>query len=332
MEVVVARQTYLKIGGDVAHDDGGTVAHGFEQGYGKPFVRRGQHIAAAVVEQGMEAASLDEACEDDAILLGQFAKLDGIGVLEVGVTGYDELVAVGIDLREGLDELMKVLLRSETAHAQDVLAMLDAKVTEIAGFVDIFGSCHAIVNEVHLARDAVLSVHHVAYALADDDDTVGKDAAHGFAQTEHQFGCPSPLDAVVVLAVMGEDHLHVEHTGERNEQSGTAGMDMHNLRLELLGADNGLEGMDDGFERLLAWCIDVDEFDTLPMGKVVVAVTGTSYDGHVITLFDQTGEELFAVRLDTAHDVGDAARAGNYYAILLFLHERLGFRSPWRGS
>ena len=93
-----------------------------------------------------------------------------------------------------------------------------------------------------------------------------------------------------------------------------------------------IEGVDDGFERLLAWCIDVDELDTLPMGKVVVAVTGTSDDGHVITLFYQTGEEFFAMRLDTTHDVGDAARTGYYYAILLFLHERLGFRSPWRGS
>ena len=103
---------------------------------------------------------------------------------------------------------------------------------------------------------------------------------------------------------MGEDHLHVEHTGERGEQRRTAGMDMYDLRFQFLGADDGLEGMDDGFERLLAWCIDVDELDTLPMGKVVVAVTGTSYDGHVIALFDQTGEEFFAMRLDTTHDVG----------------------------
>jgi hypothetical protein len=34
------------------------------------------------------------------------------------------------------------------------------------------------------------------------------------------------------------------------------------------------------------------------------------------------------VRFDTSHDVGDATRAGNNYAVLLFLHERFGFRSP----
>ena len=45
----------------------------------------------------MQTATFDEAREDDTILLGQFAKLDGIGILEVGVTGNDEFVAVGID-------------------------------------------------------------------------------------------------------------------------------------------------------------------------------------------------------------------------------------------
>ncbi len=269
MEVVVARQTYLEICRDVAHDDGSAVGHGFEQCDGQSFVRRGEDVAAAMIEERMQTATFDEAREDDTILLGQFAKLDGIGILEVGVTGNDEFVAVGIDLREGLDELMQILLGCKTAHTQDVLAMLDAKVTEVARFVDVFGCCYAIVNEVHLARDAVLSVHHVAYALADDDDTVGKDAAHGFAQTEHQFGSPSPLDAIIVLSVMGEDHLHVEHTGERGEQRRTAGMDMY----ELFGGVNVAE-------------LSVDKKVDLYIELVKYLLQSMEYASNGHTLFD----------------------------------------------
>ena len=105
-------------------------------------------------------------------------------------------------------------------------------------------------------------------------------------------------------------------------------MDMDNLGLQLLGTNDCLESMDNSFERFAARCVDIDEFDTLPVGKVVMAIAGAADDGNVISLSHQTGEEFLAVRFDTTHDVGDATRAGNNYAVLLFLHERFGFRSP----
>ena len=46
-----------------------------------------------MVKQGMKTTALDETCQDYTILLGQFAELYGLGILEVGLAGDDEFVA-----------------------------------------------------------------------------------------------------------------------------------------------------------------------------------------------------------------------------------------------
>lgn len=98
-------------------------------------------------------------------------------------------------------------------------------------------------------------------------------------------------------------------------------MDVDNLSMKALGSPDSTPGVDDGLEGLLSRCVNVNELDALPMRKVVVGIAGAANDRDVIALLDETREQLLAMRLDTTHDVGDAARTGDYYAIFFFFHD-----------
>ena len=322
MEVVACWQAHLKVGGDVAHQCGCAVGHGFEQGNRQTLVRRGEDIAAGVVEQGLQSLALDEAGEDDAMLLGHSFELVRVAVFEVRVACDDELESVIVDLGEGLNQMMQILFGRKAAHAEYVFARLDAEVAEVGRVGHVVRLGHTIIDKVHLVVDVILLAKQFLDAFADDDDLIGKGCAHGLAKAEHELGHPVPFDTVVVLSVMGEHHLHAQQAGDGGEDGWSAGMYMQDMGMQAFGLPDGTPGMDDGFEALAARRIDVDQLDALPVVLMVVDVAGTAYYRDIVAHVGQAGKQLLAMRFDTTHDVRDASCACDYNAVfdMSFLH------------
>ena len=224
---------------------------------------------------------------------------------------------------------MKAFLLDEAAHGEDVWAVgALAEVVEVGAVGGRGRGVYTVENQVGICA-TVFGGDDVGDDGGDDDDAVGELCAKAFAGTEHPFGELAPLLAVVVGTVVGHDYFHAQHAGEGGENCRTYGVDVEDVRVELPRFDYSEEGVDDGFEALLAWGIHVYELDAAVLGDAVVAgdVGSAADDGHVMAERRNARVEFFAMSFDPTEDVGDAASADyhNFHTLFLFITKIVGF-------
>ena len=147
--------------------------------------------------------------------------------------------------------MMQVLLRHKSAHSQDILAFLYPQFLEIFRIVADLRLRDTIIYKVYILRPSIFTGNEVLDDIRDDDDIIGKHAAHPLTHLQDSLGSKSPLVPVIVRTMMCKHHLHTQQFGVWNQQRRTDGMDMQYISTQLLRLIDGTESMDDGLETLL---------------------------------------------------------------------------------
>ena len=138
------------------------------------------------------------------------------------------------------------LLWHEATDRQQIAPRLKAERFDLVALHRRIGKLHAIGDDV--ARLAVFGHDQPLDAAADRDALIGKAHAEQFAGAQHGARCQPPFLAIIILAVMGDDHPQSHQPQQRRHQRRADAVHMHQCRAAHAGRDRADQGVQQRLE------------------------------------------------------------------------------------
>ena len=213
---------------DVGGDDAVAVAHGFQQAEGHPLEVAGQDEEAGVAVELFPQLTVYKAGEDDPFVAADL--LFQLVHVPVGVGGAacDDQLFVGVQLFEGIHQIVAALFRHHPAQIEDVGVLFEAVLFPD----DVGGDRGRGVDAVgDIVGGAAIGVQKVFLgAVVEHDDLMGAPRADLFTHADVP-GAEGTLPLVPrpVQTVDGQDDPLAGQAGDPGEHGGAFRVDMDHV-------------------------------------------------------------------------------------------------------
>ena len=212
-----------------------------------------------------------------------------------------------------IDQIMKPFFGNEAADRKDVGATRKAEPRQcVAGRLGQFRRAVRDVNDPR-RRSREFALQPLRERGRNRDQPVGARRGQPLAEAKHLASDKTPFGAVIILAVMGDDHAHAEQPRQWRQQRRTDGVDMDHLGARAARRDQRVEGRSDRLEGSRPRGRDRHDRDSLIVVGALGDIGRARIDGDRRRRIERLDprQDFLAMRFHPAHHAGDAAQTGN---------------------